>query len=170
MDVVAKGEKSIVFSQWDDMLSIMEHALEANRILFIRPRTIKKLGEDMKNFRTNNCYVLLMHVKHGAEGLTVVEANHIFMIEPLLNHSVDSQAINRIHRIGQTQKTFVHRYLISDTIEVKIDKMRMERQQHPDGDGDVRAINVNKQKGDAICSAGTFDGGFNQSELQELLR
>lgn len=90
------GEKSIVFSQWDDMLSIMEHALQANSIRYVRPKSIKKFGDSMKSFRTSSCHVLLMHVKHGAEGLTLVEANHVFMIEPLLNHSMDSQAINRV--------------------------------------------------------------------------
>jgi len=67
-------------------------------------------------------------VKNGAEGLTLVEANHAFMLEPILNHSIDAQAINRIHRIGQTSKTFVHRYIIADTVEEKIDMMRMERE------------------------------------------
>eukprot|EP00980_Cylindrotheca_fusiformis_P031769 scaffold26933_cov196-Cylindrotheca_fusiformis.AAC.1 len=49
------------------------------------------------------------------------------MIEPLLHCGLDSQAINRVHRIGQTQKTYVHRYVIKDTIEEKIDAIRMER-------------------------------------------
>ena len=170
IEVEEKAEKSIVFSQWDDMLIIMEHALTANNIQFVRPKTIKKFGDDMKLFRTNHCNVLLMHVKHGAEGLTLVEANHVFMIEPLLNHSVDSQAINRIHRIGQTQKTYIHRYLISDTIEIKIDKMRVDRHENdPESDDVFLARNRVKHKDNTICAAGGLDGGFNQSELEELL-
>ena len=167
MDVEEKAEKSIVFSQWDDMLTIMEHALTANRIEYVRPKAIKSFGDNMTLFRSNNCNVLLMHVKHGAEGLTLVEANHVFMIEPLLNHSIDSQAINRIHRIGQSQKTFVHRYLIEDTIEMKIDKIRVERHENNPDDDDM---SLKKTKTDAVCGGGGFDGDFNQSELQELLQ
>ncbi len=94
--VVQAGDKSIVFSQWEDMLMIVEHALKANHVRYVRPKSVKKFGDSMKFFRTSNCHVLLLNVKHGAEGLTLVEANHIFMIEPLLNHSMDSQAINRV--------------------------------------------------------------------------
>jgi len=69
-----------------------------------------------------------MNVKNGAEGLTLTEANHCFMLEPILNHSLDAQAINRIHRIGQTSKTYIYRYIMRDTVEEKIDAMRVERE------------------------------------------
>lgn len=96
LEVVEVGEKSVVFSQWDDMLAIMEHALTSNSIHYVRPTSIKKFGAAMKYFRTSSCHVLLLNIKHGAEGLTLVEANHVFMIEPLLNHCMDAQAINRV--------------------------------------------------------------------------
>jgi len=163
LGVVEIGEKSIVFSQWDDMLSIMECAFAANSIRFVRPKSIKKFGDYLSFFRSNNCHVLLLHVKHGAEGLTLVEANHVFMIEPLLNHSIDSQAINRIHRIGQTSKTYIHRYVIEDTIEIKIDRMRAERQCQEGEEEDT----VKEAK--EMLRAGGLDGGFNATELQELL-
>lgn len=86
------------------------------------------------------------------------------MIEPLLNCGLDNQAINRIHRIGQTCKTYVHRYLIENTIEVKIDKLRMERQE------DQIEDSVNESKKTAF-NAGGIDGGFNsQTELLEILK
>jgi len=165
--VVQISEKSIVFSQWDDMLTIMEHALQANQIQYVRPKYMSKIGDSLKLFlHTGNCHVLLLNIKHGAEGLTLVEANHIFMIEPLLNHSIDSQAINRIHRIGQTSKTYIHRYIIEDTIEVKIDKLRAERQRSHD-EGEEGPIDKNWRHG--ILQAGGVDGVFVEDELQDLL-
>ena len=88
LDVVEKGEKAIIFSGWDDMLKIMEHALVANKIPYIRPKIIKRLGQYMKLYRTKRCNMLIMHIKHGAEGLTLVEANHIFLVEPLLSYTL----------------------------------------------------------------------------------
>jgi hypothetical protein len=39
----------------------------------------------------------------GAEGLDLVQASHIFLLEPLLNAALEAQAVNRIHRIGQVR-------------------------------------------------------------------
>merc|ERR1712194_641061 len=128
MDVIETGEKSIVFSQWDDMLIIIGKAFEANQVNYIRPKASFKLSQAINIFRGQDVPVLLLNLKQGAEGLTLIEATHIFMVEPLLHHGMDSQAISRIHRIGQTSKTYVHRYVIQDTIEVKIDELRMKNQ------------------------------------------
>ena len=91
LDVADLGEKSIVFSQWEEMLHVVEHALAANGVEYVRAKSLAKLGESVKVFRSSDCSVLLMNVKNGAEGLTLVEATHVFMIEPLLNCGLDSQ-------------------------------------------------------------------------------
>jgi hypothetical protein len=64
--------------------------------------------------------ILLLPLKSGANGLNLIEANHVVMVEPLLNVGVEHQAINRVHRIGQTRETHVHRFLVEDTIEIEI--------------------------------------------------
>lgn len=56
---------------------------------------------------------LLLPLKHGANGLNLVEAQHVVLIEPLLNPGAEAQAINRVHRIGQTRETTVHRFIVS---------------------------------------------------------
>jgi len=161
MDVIEKSEKSIIFSQWDDMLIIVGKALEVNQIEYVRPKTRSKMGGVINIFRNGNVPVLLLNVKSGAEGLTLTEATHVFMVEPLMHCGLDLQAINRVHRIGQTNKTYVHRYIIKDTIEEKIDKLRMERQNQLDKE-------IVKERNSQI-NAGGIDGGFNANELKEIL-
>ena len=167
LNVIDMGEKSIIFSQWDDMLDIMEEALRTNNIQYVRAKSPKMFGACTHQFRSTQCPVLLLHVKHGAEGLTLVEANHVFIIEPLLNYSMDSQAINRVHRIGQRSKTYVHRYIIQNTIEVKIDKLRMKKQDESFAKGEDGISTKSKNQG--MLGGGGLDGGCNEAELQELL-
>jgi E3 ubiquitin-protein ligase SHPRH len=95
LDVSDRAEKCIVFSQWEDMLDIVEEALKANGVEYVRAKTLRKIGDCVKVFRSSHCAVLLLNVKNGAEGLTLVEATHVFMIEPLLNCGLDSQGKSR---------------------------------------------------------------------------
>lgn len=164
VDVRDAGEKCLVFTQWEDMLDIVHQALAENGVAVSRVSSVKHFGEAISRFRRPDCTVLLLSVKNGAEGLTVLEATHVFMVEPLLNYGLDSQAINRIHRIGQSRKTTVWRYLVEDTIEVKIDKMRMEHQEDQLED----AISAGRN---STFKAGGIDGGFqSQEELLDMLR
>ena len=46
-----------------------------------------------------------------------MQATHVFLVEPVVNMGLEMQAISRVHRIGQTEITHVHRHIISDTVE-----------------------------------------------------
>lgn len=93
LDCSDKGEKSIVFSQWDDMLDICEEALRENNLNYVRVKCLPKVGEVVHRFRSPDCSVMLLNVKNSAEGLTLVEATHVFMVEPLLNCGLDIQGM-----------------------------------------------------------------------------
>jgi E3 ubiquitin-protein ligase SHPRH len=80
-----KGEKGVVFSQWNDMLDIIESALLENGVNISRPRSGHRFGECICAFQSPDCAVLLLNLKQGAEGLTLVHATNVFMIEPVMN-------------------------------------------------------------------------------------
>lgn len=166
--VIHKGERCLVFSQWDDLLSIIESALSANCISFTHPKGAKMFGASAQALRSS-CQVMLLNVKRGAEGLTLVAATHVFMIEPLLHCGLDAQAINRVHRIGQTEKTYVHRYIIKDTIEEKIDAIRMERVATFENVEEEDSTFAASKHSQGKIQAGGLDGGFSAEELQEIL-
>ena len=63
---------------------------------------------------------VLLPFKSGCAGLNVVEATHVFLIEPLLNVAVEAQAIGRVHRIGQAKPTTVHRMIVEETVEERV--------------------------------------------------
>jgi uncharacterized membrane protein len=72
-------------------------------------------GEKVKNAvpKMRHVQVLLMLIQHGANGLNLLEAQHVILLEPLLNPSAEAQAISRIHRVGQDKSTFIHRFVVS---------------------------------------------------------
>jgi E3 ubiquitin-protein ligase SHPRH len=101
LDVSDRGEKSIVFSMWEDMLDVVEEALHVNKVSYVRATTMAKIADSTRRFRSSDCTVLLLNVKNGAEGLTLVEATHIFMVEPLLNCGLDIQGKLHLTRWAQ---------------------------------------------------------------------
>ena len=88
-------------------------------------------------------------VIEGANGLNIIEATNVLMVEPLLHRyigkfrgnllcrAVEQQAINRIHRIGQTQQTKVWRFIVKNTIEEKVFELGRTRTEEPQ-DGKVK--------------------------------
>lgn len=95
--------KSIVFSEWTDVLRIIANALQENDISFLEIKSKKDFNTTIGTFKHSPAMrVLLMSTKQGANGLNLIEAANVLLVEPLLNPAVENQAINRVHRIGQT--------------------------------------------------------------------
>ncbi|KAG2078621.1 hypothetical protein BDR04DRAFT_1087088 [Suillus decipiens] len=107
------GAKSIVFSAWADSLQIIEHALNCNDIPYLRLDHAKGKGKDRgaKKFHTDPVLqVLLLHGERDNAGLNVTCASRVFLVESVVNHGFEVQAIARIDRMGQTQPTEVFCY------------------------------------------------------------
>lgn len=69
----------------------------------------------------------LLHARAHSSGLNLVEANHVFICEPLLNTALELQAIARVDRIGQLRETNVWLYLIDGTVEESIHRLSVKR-------------------------------------------
>ena len=111
------GAKSIVFSQYREFLDVLGTALHEFKIGYSR---LGRAGAVEKFRHDPSVDCLLLDAKTDSSGLTLVNATHVFICEPLIQTAVELQAIARVHRIGQTRPTTVWMYLINDTVEEAI--------------------------------------------------
>jgi len=118
------GEKAIIFSQWVEMVEIVSQALTYNGITHCCCTNYMKdfkLGGPLDSFKINpDIRILVMPLYLGAEGLDLIVASHVFLLEPLINSNLEAQAINRIDRIGQEKQPHIIKYVIKNTVEEKI--------------------------------------------------
>ncbi|XP_063299658.1 E3 ubiquitin-protein ligase SHPRH isoform X1 [Pelobates fuscus] len=118
------GAKALVFSTWQDVLDIIAKALQDNSLVFSQINGIQKFQENMSAFKYDpNINILLLPLHTGSNGLNIIEATHVLLVEPILNPAHELQAIGRVHRIGQTKATIVHRFFIKATIEERMHGM-----------------------------------------------
>jgi SNF2 family DNA or RNA helicase len=53
-------------------------------------------------------------------GLNLTAAQYVFLLDPWWNPAVEAQAIDRVHRIGQTNQVFAYRLIARGTVEEKV--------------------------------------------------
>ncbi|KAK8960712.1 hypothetical protein KSP40_PGU007514 [Platanthera guangdongensis] len=118
--------KSVVFSQFQKMLILLEEPLRAAGFRFLRidgSMTMKKRGEVMKAFESygpNSPTVLLASLKAAGTGINLTAASRVYLVEPWWNPAVEEQAMDRVHRIGQQEEVKVVRLIVKDSIEERI--------------------------------------------------
>ena len=122
----------IIFSQWDDMLTLIGKTLAENEIencfvkgnVWSRNAAIRKFKTGKSNEGNDN-KVIMLSLKNAASGTNLTEATHIFFVEPINAskeelRAIEGQAIARACRVGQKQKIILTRVLIENTIEEEI--------------------------------------------------
>ncbi|KAF2178005.1 hypothetical protein K469DRAFT_676470 [Zopfia rhizophila CBS 207.26] len=113
--------KSIVFSCWKKTLSIVGDLLLSHSIRYDMIDGSLPLTERLKvlkDFRSpSGANILLMTLGTGAVGLNLAVASRIYLLEPQWNPSIESQAIGRALRLGQTAQVVIIRYIMEHTVE-----------------------------------------------------
>ncbi|KAI0098178.1 SNF2 family N-terminal domain-containing protein [Nemania sp. FL0031] len=113
--------KSIVFSGWKKTLHLAGELLRHQGIRYNIIDGSLSLAERIKligDFKSHNgANVLLMTLGTGAVGLNLAIATRIYLLEPQWNPSIESQAIGRALRLGQTAPVVITRYIMKDSIE-----------------------------------------------------
>jgi SNF2 family DNA or RNA helicase len=120
-ELASEGHRALVFSQFTGFLSLVRQRLDAEGVAYeYLDGSTRNRGERIAAFREGSAPVFLISLKAGGFGLTLTEADYVFVLDPWWNPAAEAQAIDRTHRIGQTRPVNVYRMVSTDTIEEKV--------------------------------------------------
>ncbi|ETV91452.1 hypothetical protein, variant [Aphanomyces invadans] len=121
LTAIAPHEKCVVFSQFPEVLELVMTELTKRHVRSVQLRSGNQISLRHAFETDTDVRVLLLPLKKYNHGLNLVEATHVFLIEPSLQPALHAQAIARVKRLNQTRPTFVHRYAVRDTVEEAVD-------------------------------------------------
>ncbi|MHC2992655.1 helicase SNF2, partial [Pontibacter sp. HJ8] len=121
-NVVGKGHKVLIFSQFVKHLEIIRQALDEKEITYAYlDGNTKNRQQQVELFQNDaQIQVFLISLKAGGVGLNLTAADYVFILDPWWNPAVEAQAIDRAHRIGQQNTVFTYKFITKETVEEKI--------------------------------------------------
>lgn len=131
--------KSIVFSQFRKMLILLEEPLKKAGFKTLRldgSMNAKRRAQVIQEFGVSEAdgpTILLASLKASGTGINLTAASRVYLMEPWWNPAVEEQAMDRVHRIGQTEDVKVVRMIARNSIEERIlelqeKKMKLARE------------------------------------------
>ena len=130
--IMEEGQQAIIFSQFTTYLDIIQHFFREKHWKFARidgSQSINKRQEQVELFQSGKTPIFLISLKAGGVGLNLTAASYVFIMDPWWNPAVESQAIDRAHRIGQKNTLTVYRPIIKNSVEEKVLKLQEEKKQ-----------------------------------------
>jgi SNF2 family DNA or RNA helicase len=114
----------VVFSTWTTHLDLIEIALHNNGHKHVRldgrmPREAR--NRSLSAFdKDDSVTVILVSIGAGGLGLNLTKANKAFVMEPQFNPAAEAQAVDRVHRLGQTREVTIKRFIMENSFEEKM--------------------------------------------------
>ena len=122
-EMVEEGRRVLIFSQFTEMLGLVEEELGALNLPFLTltgDTEVKDRGHVVDQFQQQAVPILLLSLKAGGVGLNLTAADTVIHLDPWWNPAVEQQATARAHRIGQDQPVFVYKLVVEGSIEERM--------------------------------------------------
>jgi len=129
-EALESGRKILLFSQFREMLAIIQRHLETINLNYLYLDGATKNRADLiDEFNQNDeVRLFLISLKAGGTGLNLTAADTVIIYDPWWNPAVESQAVDRAHRIGQTKAVTVYRLVTENSIEQKIMQLKEKKE------------------------------------------
>ncbi|HWA08812.1 MAG TPA: DEAD/DEAH box helicase [Opitutaceae bacterium] len=130
-EVVGSGHKVVIFSQFVMLLDRVREALTAHFPDLPRYELTGMTLDRQKPVQAfqgaQGAAAMLVSLKAAGTGITLHAADYVFLLDPWWNPAVEAQAVDRVHRIGQTNTVFVYRMVTVGTIEERIQALKASK-------------------------------------------
>jgi SNF2 family DNA or RNA helicase len=128
-EVISERNRALVFTQFAEMGKLLNAYLPvalgcSTQFLYgdtpvkLRDQMVRRFQED-----EHGPPVFILSLKAGGLGLNLTSASHVFHFDRWWNPAVEDQATDRTYRIGQSHNVEVHKFIVTGTLEEKIDEM-----------------------------------------------
>lgn len=129
----SNDHRVLIYFQMTKMMDLMEEYLTFRQHNYIRLDGSSKL-EDRRDlvhdWQTKpEIFVFLLSTRAGGLGINLTAADTVVFYDSDWNPTIDSQAMDRAHRLGQTKQVTVYRLLTKGTIEERMRDRAKQKEQ-----------------------------------------
>jgi len=129
--LLAEGQKVLIFSQFVQMLKLLETECQQRQIpTHVLTGETKERQTVVQAFQNDpSAAIFLLSLRAAGTGLNLTTASYVVLYDPWWNPAVEAQAIDRSHRIGQTRTVNAYRLIAPGTVEEKIWELQQRKAQ-----------------------------------------
>lgn len=153
--LIDNKHKTVLFSQFVSNFKYIEEELDKQGIKYckITGQTPKqKRFEMVDSFNQDDTPIFLISLKAGGTGLNITGADTVIHYDPWWNTAVESQATDRVHRMGQENNVFVYKLICEKTIEEQIVKLQEQKRKLSESLLDADSIGSSRLTKDEVLS------------------
>ncbi|UZP34732.1 hypothetical protein NXS19_002548 [Fusarium pseudograminearum] len=129
----SEGHRVLLYFQMTRMIDMMEEYLTYRNYKYCRLDGSTKLEDrrdTVHDFQTRpEIFIFLLSTRAGGLGINLTTADTVIFYDSDWNPTIDSQAMDRAHRLGQTKQVTVYRLITRGTIEERIRKRAMQKEE-----------------------------------------
>eukprot|EP00917_Polyrhabdina_sp_WS-2016_P009831 GHVP01021582.1.p1 GENE.GHVP01021582.1~~GHVP01021582.1.p1 ORF type:complete len:960 (+),score=188.02 GHVP01021582.1:1511-4390(+) len=154
-DDIEKSIKAVVFSQWTSYMDLLEIMFQNENIPFKRldgSMTLEKRRKAIEWLKEEDSdgisqgRVLLISLRAGGVGLNLTAASSVYLMDLWWNPAVEDQAMQRVHRIGQTKPVKAVRFVVQNSVEMRIDELHRFKERQAQSVVENKKINIGISK------------------------
>ncbi|MGM0567686.1 MAG: SNF2-related protein [Elusimicrobiota bacterium] len=130
---IEEGHKILLFSQFVESLKIIRNFAEREKYSYSYidgSVSSEKRRKEIKSFQEDKeIKLFLLSLKAGGTAINLNAADYVIMFDPWWNPAVESQAVDRAHRIGQRRKVIAYKMIVKNTVEEKILELQKRKKE-----------------------------------------